>query len=103
MEKRFLDYDPFLGITEYHYYDPDTDTCMIEQVQDTSVILQNNLIQRNETDRNTRWGEMTKVASIPMNLWADLNAKGITKDPVAFKKWLNDPENRYFRTREGVV
>lgn len=107
MEKRFLDYDPFLGITEYHYYDPDTDTCMIEQVQDASPIVQNNLIQRNLTDRNTRWdgGEegMVKVASIPMNIWADLNAKGIVRDKAAFKKWLNDPDNRFFRTREGVV
>lgn len=103
MEKRFLDYDPFLGITEYHYYDPDTDTCMIEQVQDTSLIVENNNAQRNLTDRNTRWGEMTKVASIPMNVWADLNAKGITKDKTAFRRWLNDPDNRFFRTREGVV
>ena len=103
MDKRVLDHDPFLGITEYFYYDDDTGECRIEQVQDASRIIEQNNAQRNLTDRNTRWGEWSKVASIPMNIWADLNAKGITRDKAAFKRWLNDPENRFFRTREGQV
>lgn len=103
MDKRVLDHDPFLGITEYFYYDDDTGECRIEQVQDASRIIEQNNAQRNLTDRNTRWGEWSKVATIPMNIWADLNAKGITRDKAAFKRWLNDPENRFFRTREGQV
>ena len=103
MDKKLLDYDPFLGITEYFYYDDDTGQCHIEQVQDASRIIAQNNAQRNLTDRNTRWGEWSKVASIPMNIWADLNAKGITRDKAAFKRWLNDPDNRFFRTREGQV
>lgn len=38
-----------------------------------------------------------------MVVYYDLKAKGILDDPVAIKKWLNDPENKYFRTREGNV
>lgn len=101
MDKRLLDVDPFLGITEYFYYDDDTGECRIEQVQDTNQIVQQNLAQRNLTDKNTKWGEWSKVATIPISVWADLNQKGIVKDPAAFKKWLNDPDNRFFRTREG--
>ena len=103
MDKRLLDVDPFLGITEYFYYDPDTDKCVIQQVQDTTVITEQNKNLLAQSSKHDKWGDMAKVASIPMAIWADLNAKGITKDKAAFRKWLNDPENRFFRTREGQV
>jgi hypothetical protein len=35
--------------------------------------------------------------------YMDLKKKGILDDQVALKRWLNDPENRYFRTRPGQV
>ena len=38
-----------------------------------------------------------------MVVYYDLKNKGILDDPKAIKKWLNDPENKYFRTREGTV
>lgn len=103
LDKRLLDYDPFLGITEYFYYDSDTDECRVEQVQDPTFIIEQNKAQLNQSHRSDKWGEMTKVATIPISIWADLNQKGIVKDPVAFKKWLNDPDNRFFRTRQGQV
>lgn len=103
MDKKLFDYDPFLGITEYFYYDPDTDKVTIQQVQNTTRILEQNKAQFNATDERAKWGEWSKVASIPINLWADLNAKGIVRDKAAFKRWLNDPDNRYFRTRPGQV
>jgi hypothetical protein len=103
MYKRLLDVNPYLGITEYFYYDDDTGECRIEQVQDTTQIIEQNLAQRNLTDKHTRWGEWSKVATIPISIWADLNQKGIVKDKASFKKWLNDPDNRFFKTREGKV
>lgn len=103
IDKRILDHDPFLGITEYFYYDSDTDKCVIQQVQNTTPIVEQNKALLAGSSSRDRWGEMTKVATIPMAIWADLNAKGITKDKAAFKRWLNDPDNRFFRTREGKV
>lgn len=103
MDKKFFDYDPFLGITEYFYYDPDTDKVTIQQVQNTTHIVEQNKKQFNATDERAKWGDWSKVASIPISVWADLNAKGIVRDKAAFKKWLNDPSNRYFRTRPGQV
>ena len=103
IEKKILDYDPFLGITEYFYYDTDTDKCIVQQVQDTTHIVEQNKAQLAQSHSRDRWGDMQKVATIPMSIWADLNAKGITTDKAAFRKWLNDPENRFFRTREGKV
>lgn len=103
MDKRLFDYDPVLGITEYFYYDPDTDKVVIQQVQDTTAIIEQNKAQFNAVDERAKWGEWQKVATIPMSLWADLNAKGITKDKTDFKRWLNSPDNRFFRTRPGKV
>lgn len=103
MDKRLFDYDPVLGITEYYYYDDDAGTFTIQQVQDTKHIIEQNKGQYNAIDEKARWGEWQKVASIPMNLWADLNAKGITRDSKAFKAWLNDSDNKFFRTRPGKV
>ena len=51
--------------------------------------------------RTFHWGDMTRVASIPLSLYFDLKKKGIADDPVAMKRWLNDPDQRFFRTRPG--
>jgi hypothetical protein len=103
MQKRLLDVDHFLGLKEYFYYDDDTGECRVEQVQNTDFIVEQNKQRLAQSSARDKWGEMTLVATIPMSLWADLNAKGIVKDTKEFKKWLNDPENRFFRTREGKV
>ena len=49
-----------------------------------------------------------KVASIPMTVIDDLNKAGIMRgfavlDDKRFAAWLNDPKNRAWRTRTGVV
>ena len=50
----------------------------------------------------------TKIASLPMVVIDDLNKKGIMRgfavmDQKRFKAFLNDPDNRFFRTRPGEV
>ena len=69
--------------------------------------------QYNANPGKTGWsGEpldpKNKIATLPLAIINDLNAKGIMRgfhilDPKAMKKWLNDPENRVFRTRGGEV
>lgn len=48
-----------------------------------------------------------KVASIPVSLyWHLRRTLGDPRDPECNKKWkawLNDPENRHFRTAEGTL
>jgi hypothetical protein len=36
-------------------------------------------------------------------IWEDLVRKGIANDTKKLKAWLNDPDNRAFRTRLGRV
>lgn len=104
--KRLFDIDPLSGTKRTFIYDESADAknFVIETEQETTPIVEANKLAFN--DAPTRIGqkeELVKVASIPLAIFFDLQRKGITRDPVAFKKWLNDPDNRAFRTRPGTV
>jgi hypothetical protein len=101
MQKRIFDTDPLTGITRY-WHVKDNGEYVIETVQELDV-GEANTRARNATDKRTKWGEMARVASIPLSVYYDLKRQGIVDDQKAFKKWLNDPDNRVFRTREGTV
>jgi hypothetical protein len=36
-------------------------------------------------------------------VYYDLKRRGIADDPKKFKQWLNDRDNRVFRTRAGTL
>ncbi|WP_043285644.1 hypothetical protein [Paraburkholderia oxyphila] len=95
---------PEFGIERIWHYDETNDTATIENRQNHDPLLEHTKGQYNAVDERARWGDgMHKVASIPIIIYQELKMKGIIDDPVAFKKWLNDPENRFFRTRPGKV
>lgn len=99
--KEQFSYDPVTGIRRTFHWDDTTDEFLIQTEQETSNIIEANKQAFN--DAPDRWGEWTRVASIPLSVYFDLKKKGIIDDEVAFKRWLNDPDNRYFRTKAGVV
>jgi len=104
--KKLFSHDPLTGTTKFFHYDESVDeqNFAIQTVQETTPIIDANRAEMN--DAPTRIGsneDFVKVASIPLTIYMDLQKKGITKDPKAFKRWLNDPDNRFFRTRPGVV
>lgn len=94
--------------TIYHHIDGQ---CIIEDKQDCSAIIERNKKEFNSFDENARWSDNlfgNKIASIPMTVIDMLNKKGILRgfkvlDEKAFKAFLNDPDNRFFRTRTGRV
>ena len=80
--------------------------CAIETVQDITETVETN--QFNYKERSgTRWKHFQNhVASIPTSIYYKLIREGIIDDKndpemVALKRWLNDPDNRVFRTRDG--
>jgi hypothetical protein len=84
---------------------------IIETKQDISDILEQNKKEYNSYDERARWSDHlfgNKVASIPMTVIDELNKQGIMRgfavlDEKRFKAWLNERDNRVFRTRTGVV
>lgn len=94
-------YDPVLGIKRTFHWDDTNDTFLIQTTQETEEIVEANKAAYNEAP--DRWGEFTRVASIPISVYWDLKKKGIADDDAAMKRWLNDSDNRFFRTRRGEV
>lgn len=81
---------------------------LIETSQDISGIIESNKAQFNAIDEKAKWGEWTKVASIPNVVVDELNRQGVMRgyavlDEKRFRMFLNDPDNRFFRTRPGQV
>jgi hypothetical protein len=105
--KKLLSHDAMTGISKVFHYDPSVDekNFVIETVQDTTAIVEANKAEFQNSAAIGKSGKetMVKVASIPLTVYFELKKKGLTKDPVAMKRWLNDPDNRFFRTREGNV
>jgi hypothetical protein len=107
--RRFLDHDDFLGLTEYFTYDDETDGFTIETVQDVEPLVELNKALWNNTEKHTQYGDLTRVASIPPVVMMELSKSGIVTpagrvlDQKKFRAWLNDSANRCFRTRAGKV
>lgn len=102
MSKRLFDVDPLTGSREFFHYDEKNDTYAIETEQNVDALVESN--KRLHNDAPEHWkGEMHRVASIPMNVYWDLKMRGILDDEKRLRAWLNDPANRYFRTRPGRV
>lgn len=99
--KKVLDHDPLTGISHVFYYDNETDTATITAEQKIENILEANKAAYNE--RGGKWEDMTHVAQIPMVVYVELKKKGILNDQEALRRWLNDSENRFFRTRPGTI
>lgn len=99
--RKVLDHDPNTGISHVFHYDDMTNEAAITAEQDVSRYIEAN--KREFNDAPDKHGEWSKVASIPMVVYLDLKKQGILDDQVALKRWLNDPDNRFFRTRPGTV
>jgi hypothetical protein len=105
--KKLLSADVATGMVQTAYADGEGGL-VIETAQDISDLIEQNKALYAQTDERTRWGEWTRIGSIPNSVIQDLNKQGILRgfhvvDQKKFKAWLNDPENRYFRTRPGRI
>jgi hypothetical protein len=100
--KALFDADPITKTKRIFHYDHTDDSFTIETLQDVEEIAELNKASFNRAD--PRWkGDFHRVASIPMPIFMQLQMQGIADDPVAFKRWLNDSDQRVFRTRPGRV
>lgn len=101
--RRLVSENREIGQRQY-WVDHDNGDVTIQTVQTIDDVAEANKSAFNQVDERAGWkGDMHRVASIPMSVFYDLQRKGILNDPVAMKKWLNDSDNRVFRTRPGTV
>lgn len=96
-----LDYDPVAkSATRWH---EEGDDVIIENVQDVQTLVDQNKALYAQSHASDPYGEFDRVASLPLTVYWDLQERGILDDEEAFRKWLNDPANRHFRTRPGKI
>jgi len=101
MSKKFVAHDPLFGVTNY-FHEIEPGKYASEDVFDAAPTVETNKKLFNETRKWNQDGN-NHIASIPLPLYFELKRKGIVDDRKAFLKWLSDPDNRFFRTREGKI
>lgn len=90
--------------TKYHYI-PETDSVVVERMQDCEAIIEANKEMETYAPRN--WSkDLHLVAQIPLVIIEKYkNEKGIDllRDREALRKFLNDPDNKFMRTKAGRI
>ena len=102
MSKRLVvDSEPYRR-TDFHFDEADN-TVTLNTVQDAQPIVDENKRRfNNYGDKLSvgKRGEWHHAASIPVNIWEKwmLDTDGaIQKDPKLLARYLNDPDNKYFK------
>jgi hypothetical protein len=104
MHTKLFDINTETGTRKMWHYDAEKDEAVIETIIDASQIVSDNKDRFNSFDEKANWkGDMHHVASIPMAPFYQMKAEGKLDDQAYMKRWLNDPDNRAFRTRPGEV
>ena len=102
-----MDRDLLTGTETWMHYDPLAETVTFETRREVEDTTDFNKHLFNQFDERARWGNdfQHRVASIPDFKFWELHKKfGPMKDNQKdWKRWLNDPDNRAFRTRPGEV
>lgn len=107
MASYMLDYDPVRKRKRIWHEDGEGWT--VESRTDVTDVIEANKAAMSATDERTRWGELSRVASIPLDIYfrmkreGKIDPDGNVTDEREFLKWLDDPENILFRTRPGKV
>ena len=96
------------GITETFHYSDHDDTAAIHRTTDVSKILEANKFQRdaNEGYKSEVFNKVASIDVVAVEHWCKM--KGITwetffADEKIFKQFLNDPDNRAWRTKLGKI
>jgi hypothetical protein len=104
IHKRLFSENKDQGITRYWHENTDTGDVTIQTEQDVTSVIEANKAIYNAMDGKANWnGEWHLVASIPEALYYKMKSEGKIDDQAYMKRWLNDPDNQFFRTRPGKV
>lgn len=94
-------HDPKLGRTVWRYFDGKGLHFRTDYQVDRTLELNKQAFNESQ---GARWNEGRRVASIPLNIYYDqLEEAQSQNDEKYLSKWLNNGDNRRFRTFEGDV
>lgn len=68
-----------------------------------AAVLDHNRAEANDWSSSGSHGDLVKVASIPQGLYYDWQKQGITEDPEAMRRRLNDSNYAYLRTNNWRI
>lgn len=97
-----IEHDHYTGRTLWGYYDGEKTIYRTDYPVDN--LIKTNTEQRNMAQAN--WaGDLHHIASVPLNIAYD---SGLTEaqsqgDDKFLSKWLNNSDNRAWRTKDGKV
>ena len=99
---RLFDHDFETGRTTWILHHPDGRMTFRTDYPVDRIIADNRLAYNDS--QNKRHGDWSRIASIPLNIYHEQLAEAQSqKDEKYMSKWLNDPDNRAFRTFGGTV
>jgi len=104
--RQLVEYEPDLGRATYYTFNDDTYEFAIEEVWDVDPVTEAAQAAYNQMDERASWkGDWHHVAAIPNVVLDDYKKRGIDllRDKPALRRFLNDKDNRAFRTRPGRV
>lgn len=107
MYSRIFDEDPITKSRTIFHHDGENIT--FQSINDYTDIIESNKSSMASIDERARWGDLNRVASIPLEILFDLKRQGVLgerfqiADEPRFRAWLNDSDNKAFRTRHGRV
>jgi len=101
--KKLFDVDPVLGLTRYFHYNEETDEACLQTTQDVQPVIESATRMRNSLTSLDRWGDGRVVAQVPLSIYFSWMREGKDKDDAFLRRWLNDPDNKKFRVKEGRV
>lgn len=103
-EWSLFDHDLHTGRSVWHMFDGEKDVYRVDYPVDATIA--ENKAVRNEAQKAWK-GDYHRVASIPLGILHDENL-GLLEasrqgDDKYLSRWLNDSDNRAWRTKEGQV
>ena len=104
---RILNIDPVARTKEVHHYDPDTGAQAVELIGDVEPIIEESKGRYAMVDERARWRDgYNHVASVPLVVIDKIRRErgvNLLTDKKAMREFLNDSDNRAFRTRPGRI
>jgi len=98
-----FEHDALTRTIQKFHWDPITERFTITDEQEVQDLMDMNTALRNSTASPNRSSGMRRVASVPLNIYMELKQRGILQDAKKLRAWLNDPDNRAWRTNTMKV